>query len=193
MNTLKVAIRMTIVTLVATGLIYPLVVTGLAQTIFPARANGSIIKNQNGVAIGSELIGQQFSKPGYFQPRPSTAGENGYDATASGGSNLGPTSSKLRNRIGADVTRLQKENPNAAGPIPVELVTASGSGLDPHISPESALWQIPRIARERNMSAEQLRELVASCIESRDLGFIGEPRVNVLKLNLALDKLKTLP
>lgn len=184
---------MTIVTLVATGLIYPLVVTGLAQTIFPARANGSIIKNQNGVAIGSELIGQQFSKPGYFQPRPSTAGENGYDATASGGSNLGPTSSKLRNRIGADVTRLQKENPNAAGPIPVELVTASGSGLDPHISPESALWQIPRIARERNMSAEQLRELVASCIESRDLGFIGEPRVNVLKLNLALDKLKTLP
>lgn len=192
-KTFITALRLTLFTLVATGLIYPLIVTGLAQMIFPGRANGSLVSGQNGVAIGSELVGQQFSKPGYFQPRLSSAGQNGYDAIESGGSNLGPTSAKLRDRIRSDIARLQKENPNAARPVPIELVTASGSGLDPHISPEAAMWQIPRISRARSMQPERLHDLIESNAEPRDLGFLGESRVNVLKLNLALDKLKALP
>lgn len=190
MKTIIIALRVTLVTLVVTGLIYPLVVTGLAQMIFPGRANGSMITNQNGAAIGSELIGQAFAGAGYFRPRPSAAGTNGFDATASGGSNLGPTSKKLRDRIKVDLARLQKENPDAQGPVPIELVTASGSGLDPHLSPQAALWQAPRIAQARQLPLDRVRELIHTNTEDRDVGFLGEPRVNVLKLNMALDSLK---
>ncbi|HXG22174.1 MAG TPA: potassium-transporting ATPase subunit KdpC [Methylomirabilota bacterium] len=185
--TLLIAIRTTIVTLVATGVIYPLVVTGLAQLLFPQRANGSLVTDEKGRVVGSELIGQGFTHPAYFQPRPSAAGEKGYDATASSGSNLGPTSKKLQDRVKQDLARLRKENPEAHGPVPVELVTMSGSGLDPHLSPAAALWQVPRIARARGVAPERLKAVVESLIEDRDLGVLGEPRVNVLVLNLALD------
>ena len=137
-----VALRMTIATLVLTGVAYPLVMTGFAQVLFPWRANGSLVE-QEGKVVGSELIGQGFKNPAYFQPRPSAAGADGYDATSSSGSNLGPTSQKLKDRVVADVARLQSENPQATGPVPGELVTASGSGLDPHLSPEAVLWQAP--------------------------------------------------
>ena len=140
-----------------------------------------------GVWLAQSLIGQSFSKPWYFQGRPSAAG-NGYDPLASGGSNLGPSSAKLRERVTADVARLARENPQAPGPIPVELVTASASGLDPHISPQSAYWQIPRVARARGIAPERVRQVVDDHSEGRDLGFLGEPRVNVLLLNLALDR-----
>jgi K+-transporting ATPase ATPase C chain len=186
MKNLVTALLMTIVTTILFGLVYPLVVTGLAQVIFPENANGQLIRRADGVVIGSRLIGQSFVSPGYFRSRPSAAGANGYDATASSGSNLGPTNPKLIERVKADVERLEKENPGK--PVPVDLVTSSGSGLDPHISPAAAEFQIPRIARERGISEDDLRQLVRVHTEGRQFGFLGEPRVNVLELNLALDE-----
>jgi K+-transporting ATPase ATPase C chain len=180
------AVLMTIITTVLLGLVYPLAATALAQLIFPERANGSLIRDQSGKIIGSRLIGQPFSSPGYFHPRPSAAGAAGYDAGASAGSNLGPTNAKLIERIRQDVERLRAENPTA--PIPVDLVTASGSGLDPHISPAAAEFQIPRVARARGMSEDELHQLVARHTEGRQFGVLGEPRVNVLELNLELDR-----
>ncbi len=188
MKTLVIALRATAVTLVLTGLIYPLVATGLSQAIFPWRANGSMIADDQGKIVGSELIGQGFSSPAYFQPRPSAAGEKGYDATASAGSNFGSTNAKLRDRTTQDAARLAKENPEAPGPIPVELVTTSASGFDPHVSPEAALWQVPRVAAARRVAPERIRTLVEAQVEGRDLGILGEPRVNVLRLNLAMDR-----
>lgn len=183
------ALRATLLTLVLAGLLYPLAATGLAQLFFPGRANGSLVASERGEPVGSELIAQGFASPAYFQPRPSAAGEKGYDPRASGGSNLGPTSRKLRERVEAQAVRLRAENPEAPGPIPAELVTASGSGLDPHLSPQAALWQAPRVARARGVSPERVRALVSASVEGRDLGFLGEPRVNVLLLNLGLDRL----
>lgn len=179
------AILMTIVTTTLLGLAYPLIVTGLAQVIFPDKANGQLIRNAEGTVIGSRLIGQPFTSPGYFRSRPSAAGANGYDASGSGGSNLGPTNQKLIDRVKADVERLQVENPGK--PVAIDLVTTSGSGLDPHISPAAAEFQVPRVARERGMSEDELRQIVAAHTEGRQLGFLGEPRVNVLELNLDLD------
>ena len=184
---LIVALRVTIVTLLVTGLAYPLLMTGLAQVIFPGKANGSLVRDNAGKVVGSELIGQVFTSPGYLQGRPSAAG-NGYDATASSGSNLGPTSKKLHDRVAGDVERLHKENPQAPLPVPGDLVTASASGLDPELSPTAALWQVPRIARARQVTAERVAEVISSRVEGRDLGVFGEPRVNVLAVNLALDQ-----
>jgi K+-transporting ATPase ATPase C chain len=182
-----IAIRVTLVTLILTGLVYPLAMTGAAQVLFPARANGSLVRDEKGVVVGSELIGQIFATPPYLQGRPSAAG-NGYDATASSGSNLGPTSKKLRDRAIADIARLQKENPEAPLPIPAELITTSASGLDPELAPGAALWQVPRIARARQVAPERIREVIESRIQGRDLAVFGEPRVNVLAVNLALDQ-----
>ena len=186
MKNLATAILMTIVTTVLLGLIYPLVVTGLAQVIFPFQANGSLIRSADGTVIGSSLVGQPFSSPGYFRSRPSAAGANGYDAGASSGSNLGPTSKKLIDRVRADVEKAQADNPGK--PVPIDLVTTSGSGLDPHISPAAAEFQVPRVARERQMTEEQLRQVVARHTAGRQLGFLGESVVNVLELNLDLDR-----
>ena len=182
------ALRATLVTLGLTGVAYPLLATGLSQSIFPHQANGSLVKNDSGQVVGSELIGQPFSSSAYFQPRPSAAGDKGWDATSSGGSNLGPASKKLQERATAEVLRLGKENPGAKGPIPAELVAASGSGLDPHLSPEAAGWQIERVAAARRVSPERIRVVVQDAVEGRDLGFMGEPRVNVLLINLSLDR-----
>jgi len=188
MKTLAIAIRATIVTLVLTGLLYPFVITGLAQVLFPWRANGSLVTDEKGQVVGSELIAQGFANAAYFQPRPSAAGEKGYDATSSGGSNLGPTSKKLQDRINDDLKRLKRENPQATGAVPAELVTASASGLDPHLSPDSMLWQVPRVAMARGVSSERVKAVVESSVEGRTLGILGEPRVNVLLVNLALDR-----
>jgi K+-transporting ATPase ATPase C chain len=186
MKNLMTAVLMTIVTTVVFGLIYPLVVTGLAQVIFPDQANGSLIRRADGTVIGSSLIGQPFSSPGYFRSRPSAAGANGYDAGSSSGSNLGPTSEKLIARVKADVAKLQTENPGKL--VPIDLVTTSGSGLDPHISPAAADFQVPRVARERGISEEKARQMVAMHTEARMFGFLGEAVVNVLQLNLDLDR-----
>ena len=186
MKNLITACLMTIVTTALLGLAYPLVVTGLAQVIFPEQANGSLITSADGTVIGSRLIGQPFASQGYFRSRPSAAGANGYDAGASSGSNLGPTSQKLIDRVKADVEKLQAENPGK--PVPIDLVTTSGSGLDPHISPAAAEFQVPTIARERGISEDQARQLVAAHTQGRQFGFLGEAVVNVLELNLDLDR-----
>jgi potassium-transporting ATPase KdpC subunit len=185
---LVIALRVTAVTLVLTGLVYPLVTTGLAQVLFRHRAAGSFVTDEKGTVVGSELIGQGFSSPAYFHPRPSAAGKDGWDATSSTGTNLGPTSKKLRDSATEALQKLQAENPASHGPPPVELVTSSGSGLDPHLSPAGALWQVPRVARARHVSEERVRTLVESVTERRDLLVLGEARVNVLALNLALDR-----
>jgi len=179
--------RMTIVMSLLTGLIYPGLVTGICQLVFPKQSDGSLI-HRDGRVVGSELIGQNFSRPQYFQPRPSAAGNDGYDATASGASNLGPTNKKLIDRVTASVETFRKDNPDYTGPVPADLVTASGSGLDPHLSPASAEAQVPRVAKARGVADDQVRRLVRQFTEGRDLGFLGEPRVNVLLLNLALDE-----
>ncbi len=185
MKNLVTAILMTIVTTVLLGLIYPLVVTGIAQVLFPEKANGQLIM-KDGQLIGSRLIGQPFSSPGYFRSRPSAAGTVGYDAGASSGSNFGPTNKKLIDRVQADVEKLQAEN--LGQPIPADLVTTSASGLDPHLSPAAAEFQIPRITKERNQSAANIRAVVQQFTEARQFGFLGEPCVNVLLLNLELDR-----
>lgn len=182
-----IAIWFTLVTTVIFGVIYPLAVTGMAQLLFHDRANGQLIE-RDGKLVGSRIIGQAFTGSGYFHPRPSAAG-TGYDATSSGGSNLAPTNKNLIERVKGDVQKLHAENPNAT--IPVDLVTTSGSGLDPDISPESAEFQIPRVAHSRNMNQEDLRALIQKHTKGRDLGFLGEPRVNVLELNLELDSLNS--
>ncbi len=180
------SIRITIASVVIFGLLYPFAMTGLAQVLFPTQANGSLVM-RNGGAIGSSLIGQLWSKPQFFHGRPSAAGKNGYDPTATGGTNYGPTSKKLMDATKATIAALQKENPNAAMPIPIDLVTSSASGIDPDISPEAALYQAPRIAAARHLPVDTVNRLIASTIEGRTFGFLGEPHVNVLKLNLALE------
>ena len=177
------SILMAVVTTVLLGVIYPLLVTGIAQLIFPRQANGSLIV-ANGKILGSRLIGQPFSSPGYFRSRPSAAG-TGYDADSSGGSNLGPTNKTLVDRMSGDLQKAHAENPAVL--VPMDLVTTSGSGLDPHISPEAAEFQVPRIAQERKMPESEVRAAIANHTEGRQLGFLGEARVNVLELNLDLD------
>jgi K+-transporting ATPase ATPase C chain len=169
------------------GVIYPLAITGISQVLFPHQANGSLV-TVNGKVVGSELIGQNFAKPEYFQPRPSAAGNDGYDPTASSGSNYGPTSQKLVDRVKASIDKFRKDNPDYTGPLPADLVTASASGLDPHISPDSAAAQAARVAKARGVSTDQVSQLIAKVTEGPDLGLLGDPRVNVLKLNLALDQ-----
>ena len=183
---LKIAILMTEVTTVLLGIIYPLVVTGLAQLLFHDKANGQLIV-RNGEVVGSRIIGQGFAGPGYLHSRPSAAG-NGYDAANSGGTNFGPTNHQLIDRVKGDVAHLQAENPGQ--PVPIDLVTTSASGLDPDITPAAAEFQVPRLTRERGLSEDQVRQLIREYTQGRQLGFLGEPRVNVLEVNLALDQLK---
>jgi K+-transporting ATPase ATPase C chain len=184
MRNVVTAALMTIVTTLLLGIVYPLAITGIAQAIFPDNANGQLIE-RNGTVVGSRIIGQGFSSPGYFRSRPSAAGA-GYDAANSAGSQLGPTNKKLIEAVKANVDSARRENANAS--VPIDLVTASASGLDPHLSPAAADFQVPRVARERGMSEQAVRALVAAPTEGRQLGFLGEPRVNVLELNLALDR-----
>jgi K+-transporting ATPase ATPase C chain len=179
------AVRVTLVLTVLTGMVYPALVTGIAEAIFPRQAGGSLIE-VGGKTAGSELIGQKFVKPEYFHERPSAAGD-GYDAANSGASNFGPTNQKLVDRIKGDMEKFRKENPDFSGPIPADLLTTSASGLDPHISPASAAAQVARVAKVRRAAPAHIQELVARLTEKRQLGFLGEPRVNVLKLNRALD------
>jgi potassium-transporting ATPase KdpC subunit len=181
------AFRITLFFTVLTGLLYPGVVTALCQMLFHQQANGSLVE-LNGQIVGSSLIGQNFTKPEYFQPRPSAAGNDGYDASASSGSNYGPTNQKLIDRVKASVDKFHKENPDYTGPVPADLVTASGSGLDPDISPASAEAQASRVAKARGVPVDQIMQLIREHTESRTLGFLGEPRINVLRLNLALDR-----
>jgi K+-transporting ATPase ATPase C chain len=185
MKNLKISVLMTIVTMILMGIIYPLAVTAFAQILFHDKANGQLIQQGSDI-VGSRIIGQPFTSDRYFHSRPSAAG-NGYDASNSAGSNLGPTNQKLMDRMKADTARLQAENPNTS--VPVDLVTTSASGLDPDITPAAAYFQVPRIARVRSLSEDQVRALVAGHIQGRQFGFFGESRVNVLELNLALDNL----
>lgn len=187
MKNLLTAVLMTLVTTVLFGLAYPLAITGLAQVIFPENANGQLIRAADGTVIGSRLLGQPFVSRGYFRSRPSAAN---YDAAASSGSNLGPMNPKLIDRVKSDVSKLQLENPGE--PVPVDLITTSGSGLDPHITPAAAEFQVPRVARERGMSEDELRQLITEHTAQRQFGLLGEPRVNVLELNLALDAARPL-
>ncbi len=184
-STLLVALRTCAVTLVLTGLLYPLAVTALAQGVFPHEAQGSRVRDARGREVGSALIGQRFTRAGYIHARPSAAG---YDGMASSGSNLGATSLRLKERVAAEVERLRRENPEAPVPVPAELVTTSASGLDPHLSPEAVRWQVPRVARARGVAPERVLPVVEALVEGRTLGVLGEPRVNVLLLNLALDR-----
>jgi K+-transporting ATPase ATPase C chain len=187
------AVLMTIATTVLLGIVYPLMLTVLAQVIFPNKANGQLIR-RDGAVIGSRIIAQPFTSDKYFHPRESAAGANGYDPTSSGGTNLGPTNQKLIDRVNADVATLHAENPST--PIPIDMVTTSASGLDPDITPAAAYFQVPRVAKARGLPETQVRSLVGPHIVGRDFGLLGEPRVNVLELNLALDGLasgKTLP
>ena len=187
MNQIKITILATIVLTILFGLAYPLVFTGLAQVLFPRQANGSLV-TVNGKVAGSELIGQSFTKPEYFHGRPSAASNNGYDAANSSGSNLGPTNQKLVDRVKADVQKFRAEDPDYTGPIPADLLTSSGSGLDPHISPASAEAQVARVAKARGVTPDRIAELVAKHTDGRQWGIFGEPRVNVLLLNIDLDQ-----
>ncbi|MBN9663835.1 MAG: potassium-transporting ATPase subunit KdpC [Acidobacteria bacterium] len=180
-------LRLTLALTVLTGLAYPGIVTPLCQVLFPKQANGSLV-SLHGKVVGSSLIGQNFSKPGYFHPRPSAAGSDGYDASASSGSNLGPTSQKLVDRVKASADQFRKENPGHTEPIPADILTASGSGLDPHISPAAALAQAARVAAARGVDVEQVKAVIDQTTEGRALGLLGEPRVNVLALNMAMDQ-----
>jgi K+-transporting ATPase ATPase C chain len=180
---LRIKIFMTILL----GVVYPLTITGICQLFFPHQANGSLV-TAGGKVIGSELIGQNFTKPEYFHPRPAAAGSDGYDPTLSGGSNYGPTNQKLFDRVKASVEKFRKENPDYQGPIPADLLTTSASGLDPHLSPDSAQAQAPRVAKTRGVTIERVNQLIAQFTERPDLGILGEPRVNVLMLNLELDR-----
>jgi K+-transporting ATPase ATPase C chain len=183
---LATALIYTVVSVIALGIIYPLVMTGIALAIFPSQANGSMV-TINGKVVGSDIIGQLWTKDKYFQGRPSAAGKNGYDPTSTGGTNLGPTSKKLIDATRDSIKALKKSNPDATLPIPMDLVTSSASGIDPDISPEAALYQVPRIAKTRGMSVDAVNAIVAKYVHGREFGFLGEPHVNVLELNLALD------
>jgi K+-transporting ATPase ATPase C chain len=176
----------TVVSVVLLGLVYPAVMTLIAQLAFPNQANGSLI-TVNGKTIGSDIVGQLFTKPQYFHGRPSAAGKNGYDPTSTGGTNLGPTSKKLIDATRAAIAALKKENPDATDPIPMDLVTSSASGIDPDISPEGAFYQAPRVAKAHNLSIDRVRALIVEHVHPRELGFLGEPHVNVLELNRVLD------
>jgi len=180
---LRIKLFMTVVL----GIVYPLAITGISQVIFPKQSNGSLIKVGDKV-IGSEIIGQNFARPEYFSPRPSAAGEKGYDATSSGGTNFGPTNKKLIDRVQAAIDQFRKDNPDYQGPIPADLLTTSASGLDPHISPASAQAQAARVAKARGIQIDQANQMIAEFTEGPSLGLLGEPRVNVLKVNLALDR-----
>jgi K+-transporting ATPase ATPase C chain len=186
-QTLLIAARATLVTLVLTGVLYPLAVTGLAGLLFPAEAAGSLVTDEHGAVVGSALLAQGVTSPRYLTPRPSAAGD-GYDAANSSGTNLGPTSAKLRDRVIASIAALEAGNPDAPRPVPVELVTTSASGLDPHLSPEAARWQAPRIAHARKVTLERVLAVIDDQTEGRTVGLLGEPRVNVLLVNLALDR-----
>lgn len=181
------ALKMTIVITVFTGLIYPSVITGICQLVFKNQADGSLVI-RNGQVTGSLLLAQNFTRPEYFHARPSAAGNDGYDPTASSGSNLGPTNQKLYDRVKAAAEQFRKENPDYSGPIPADALTASGSGLDPEISPANAAAQAARVAKARDRTIAQIQSVISALTEGRDLGFLGEPRINVLKLNLALDE-----
>lgn len=184
---LAIAARATVATLLLTGLVYPLAVTALAQVIFPASAQGSLVRNEKQQVVGSALLAQRFVNPAYVQPRPSAAGD-GYDATSSGGTNLGPTSKKLRDSVAERLTKIHAENPEAPAVVPDQLVTSSASGLDPHLSPAAVFWQLPRIAKARHVAQKRVQAVIDEAVEGRDFGIFGEPRVNVLLLNLALDR-----
>jgi len=186
-NQLAPAFRVTLFLTILTGLIYPSVVTGLCQMLFPHRANGSLVRT-DAMIRGSALIGQNFAMPKYFHPRPSAAGADGYDASNSNGSNLGPTNQKLIDRVKGDIEKFRQENSDYEGPLPADLLTASGSGLDPDISPASALAQAARVAKARGVTPTQIEQFVSNHTTPRQLGFLGEPRINVLEINLALDR-----